>query len=143
MILSRGGTNDKLVWSSPASEKGTRKSREGSPAVWCRARSFRKLAFKRSAHFVGCRSKEDQSRAEKAMGEGEGSSVETEAHDVSSRKKENRGGTAGKVGEGTGGAEEGGVESPAFWLSSKWDGLDPRREINCWDTLALLQKPQS
>jgi len=43
------------------------------------------------------------------MGEGEGSSAETQAHNISGRQKENRSRSAGKVGEGEGAAEEGGL----------------------------------
>ena len=72
MILSRGGTNGKLVWNSPASEKGTGKSGEGSPAVWGCARGSGKLTFKRPEHSIGCGSKEDQPRTESAMGKESG-----------------------------------------------------------------------
>src|ERR1039457_527274 len=51
-FLAEGGTNGKSIRSSRAFEEGTEKSTAGSPAVWCRARGFGKLTFKRRAHPV-------------------------------------------------------------------------------------------
>ncbi len=105
-------TNGKYIRSGRAIEERTGQSTAGSPTVYRRAHSFRKLKFKRTEHPIGCRSKENQPRAEGAMAEclewiaaSENYGLDSrEAHHIGFSPQENRGGT---VGEGESGEENG------------------------------------
>jgi hypothetical protein len=69
MILSRGGTNGKFIWSSRAVEERIEKSTAGSPTVYCGTSGFGKLKLERASYIVSLGSKSDQLSAKEAMGE--------------------------------------------------------------------------
>ena len=117
MILSRGGTNGKHIWSRRAVEERTEKSKAGSPTLHRRTSGVGKRRLERATYIVYVGSKADQHRSEKAMGAGSewiearsGRSQNNgfhscEANDLSSRQKENRGCAAGEMGEVESGEE--------------------------------------
>jgi hypothetical protein len=92
------------VSSSPAVEEGTGIHAEAAPADRRGTGGAGKQPERRITHDFRSRSHENQSRAEKAMGEDQDS--QAEAHDVSDGEEEDCGGAASSLGKG----EEGGVK---------------------------------